>query len=58
MNGKWGKTPFRFKDFSSANSAMKSMVGQYQALLVRDESGNTFNDNRATEDFSDLTIGE
>jgi hypothetical protein len=38
-NGKWVRTPFTFPTYSAANTAMKSMIPQFEALLIRDESG-------------------
>jgi hypothetical protein len=59
LNDVWSRTPFSFGDFSAANSAMKTMISQYQAMLVRDES-ETKEHVTEKEDIydADLTIGE
>lgn len=59
--GIWSKTAFNFGDFSAANSAMKTMISSYEALLVRDESdlkeGVNLESEKIYEDI-DLSIGE
>lgn len=59
LNDRWERTVFSFADFSAANSAMKSMVEQYQAMLIRDESDtDDYVSDREGVDASDLGIGE
>lgn len=58
LDGVWSRTPFSFNDFSSANSSMKAMIGQYQAMLIRDESSSSYEREKDSPDNSDLTVGE
>ncbi len=59
-NNAWFKTPFSFPTYSAASTAMKAMIAEYQALLVRNDGPE---DEKATqkvelESGAELTIGE
>ena len=61
VGGKWSQTPFSFNDFSAANTAMKSMISSYEAMLIRDETEvEDYSREEVHEevDVSQLTIGE
>lgn len=38
LNGRWMKTPFSFEQYGTANSTMKSMIGQYQSMMIVDQA--------------------
>jgi hypothetical protein len=48
----WSRTPFSFSQYGSANTAMKAMIGMYEALMIVVE------DSEGDDDQEDNRYGE
>ena len=37
VGGEWSRTPFAFSSYGTANTAMKALIANYQAIIIVDE---------------------
>lgn len=48
-NDSWERTPFSFSQYGNANTAMKAMIGMYQALMIVTSADESESDEAAMD---------